>query len=65
MPHPMLLENFNISMVTHITPEKEKIHNLVEEEVKVFDEPKDLIFEEEDEEMKRIDAELNAHALAW
>lgn len=36
VPHPMLLPNFDLSMVTHLTPEKEKnIADDKEEEVKI------------------------------
>ena len=37
VPHPLLIPNFDISMVTHLTPEKEKIH-VKEEEVKIEEE---------------------------
>lgn len=33
VPHPMLLPNFDLSMVTHLTPEKERVEHK-EEEVK-------------------------------
>lgn len=48
----MLLQNFNVSMVTHLTPEKEKV-----------DHTSDIIKLEEDdeEEMRWIDKELNAY----
>jgi hypothetical protein len=35
VPHPMLLPNFDLSMVTHLTPDKEKIIDDKEEEVKI------------------------------
>jgi len=35
VPHPMLLPNFDLSMVTHLTPEKEKLFGQQEEEVKI------------------------------
>lgn len=63
VPHPLLLPNFDISMVTHLTPEKERKVEVKEEEVKIDESelPHDNqmeILSEDSEELWKIDEEL-------
>ncbi len=66
VPHPMLLPNFDLSMVTHLTPEKEKIFGQQEEEVKIeeneYHDNQMEILSEDSEELRKIDEELRLHA---
>lgn len=57
----MLLENFNVSMVTHLTPEKEPVTRHPDDQDAVKLEENDSKSDEEDEELWWIDEELRNH----